>query len=225
MSEVLRSLRKEEFTILGIDNMSSTFDTINRHRLIDVCKTFLEEDEVKTPQTVIVGYFPQFNIWYGINKHWPQSRQTTRWWPEPGTIHNIPGQPLEKSRQKKDTKSMVPNELAYADDVDFLFKTKMEAEENYETIASTLLEWNLKVNKSKTEIEITTINAQQTTEEIRKPPRYQSRCWKKEKFGYHSIEKMYTVWIINHYYFRRQNYKTVQGLNFTHLLYYNTIIQ
>ena len=71
---------------------------------------------------------------------------------------------------------MVPNELAYADDVDFLFKTKMEAEENYETIASTLLEWNLKVNKSKTEIEITTINAQQTTEEIRKPPRYQSRC-------------------------------------------------
>ena len=27
--------------------MSSAFDTINRHKLIDVCKTFLEEDEVK----------------------------------------------------------------------------------------------------------------------------------------------------------------------------------
>ena len=37
---------QDEFTILGID-MSSAFDTINRIKLIEVCESFLDEDEVR----------------------------------------------------------------------------------------------------------------------------------------------------------------------------------
>ena len=37
---------QDEYTILGID-MSSAFDTINRTKLIEICETILDEDEVR----------------------------------------------------------------------------------------------------------------------------------------------------------------------------------
>ena len=190
---------KEEFTILGID-MSSAFDTINRHKLIDVCKTFLEEDEVKLIRLLLSETsltFTSGSVSTNIDTKvgTPQGDGLS---PVLFTIYLEAA--LREVREKIDTTNMVPAELAYADDVDFLFKTKLEAEENYEIIASTLLKWNLKVNKSKTEI--TTINRTTTdwhqVKKLGSLLNTKADIERRKNLATIALRKMYTIWIRNH---------------------------
>lgn len=50
------------------------------------------------------------------------------------------------------TKLQTPNELSYADDVDFIFDTRDQATSSIPTIVNTLKQYNLIVNPTKTEI-------------------------------------------------------------------------
>ena len=50
------------------------------------------------------------------------------------------------------TNERLTRELIYADDVDLIFGTEDEAQKYIPIISSTLRQWNLKVNESKTEI-------------------------------------------------------------------------
>ena len=57
---------KEEFTILGID-MSSAFDTINRSKLIQVCKTFLTNDGTKSIRLLLSKTSPTMSRGDGLS--------------------------------------------------------------------------------------------------------------------------------------------------------------
>lgn len=143
---------KEEYTILGID-LSSAFDTVDRKKLLDVVKTFLDQDHVKLIRLLLSNTSLELS----------SGQETT-------TINTILGSPqgdsfsprlfivyleaaLREARLATTKTSPInPSEMIYADDADFLFRNKSEAKQNLSLISTKLEEWNLKVNQTKTEI-------------------------------------------------------------------------
>ena len=188
---------KEEFTILGID-MTSAFDTIDRTKLLEVCATFLEEDEVRIIEILLSNT--------SLELHCGDSSKI---------IPTLTGSPqgdglsptlfiIYLEAALKDVRSALttnnkrsPNELAYADDVDFIFENRKEAEENHDIIANTLKNWNLIVNKSKTEF--TTIS--RTTEEWEDTKKLGSLLDsskdidRRKNLATVAFRKMHTIWI------------------------------
>ena len=141
---------KEEFTILGID-MSSAFDTIDRGKLLSILTTFLNQDDLKLIRVLLAD-----------------TSLIVKTGEASDTIPTIIGTPqgdslspilftvylegaLRNLRPLLALTPTLPNELAYADDVDFLFTSKEVAESSLSTIISSLACWNLQVNAGKTE--------------------------------------------------------------------------
>ncbi|GFS07152.1 endonuclease-reverse transcriptase [Elysia marginata] len=188
---------KEEFTLLGID-MTPAFDTINRSKLIDICETFLEEDEIRIIRTLLSKTSLELLC-----------RQTSK------TIPTLVGSPqgdglsptlfiiyveaalkeVRASIQINSQKS--PSELSYADDVDFIFSQLTEAENNHNIIADTLAKWNLRVNKTKTEF----TNISRTSEDWKDTKKLgslldtTSDIERRKNLATIAFRKMYTIWI------------------------------
>ncbi|GFS07535.1 reverse transcriptase (RNA-directed DNA polymerase) [Elysia marginata] len=132
--------------------MTSAFDTINRSELIDICETFLEEDEIRIKRTLLSN--TSLELLCGqTSKTIPTSAGS----PQGGGLSltlfiiylEAALKEVRASIQINSQKS--PSELSYADDVDFIFSQLTEAENNHNIIADTLARWNLIVNKTKTE--------------------------------------------------------------------------
>ena len=191
---------KEQYTILGID-MSSAFDTINRSKLLTVITTFLPEDEVK----LIRFLLSDTTLTINSGKH-------------PATIPTIIGTTqgdslspvlfvvyLEAALRElrpliQSPTAMRPFELAYADDVDFIFRTEEEAKSKISIISSTLKRWNLVVNESKTEV--TTVqkgtDSWKTTKKLGSLIDTKEDIKRRKTLATASFHNMYKIWIRRH---------------------------
>ena len=192
---------KEEFTILGID-MTSAFDTIDRSKLMEVCTSFLDQDEVRMIRALLSNTSLEL-ICGEASKSIPTfigSPQGDGLSPTLFIIY------LEAALREVRSALVVetnrkPSELAYADDIDFIFYQRIEAERNHDTIANTLAKWNLKANKSKTEF--TTIS--RLTEDWKETKKLGSLLDtaedidRRKKLATVAFRKMYTIWV------RREN--------------------
>ena len=133
--------------------MSSAFDTIDRTKLINVCETFLDEDELRLLQVLLSDtslelFCGKFSTSIPTLVGSPQGDGLS-----PTLFIIYLEAALREVREALVIKTHKhPSELAYADDVDFVFGTVEEALGNHDIIAKTLSKWNLIVNKSKTEI-------------------------------------------------------------------------
>ena len=191
---------KEQYTILGID-MSSAFDTINRGKLIQVVKTFLDEDAVRLirfllSNTTLTIHSGNLSTSIPTLVGTPQGDSLS-----PVLFVIYLEAALRELRPKIRTPdTMSPFELEYADDVDFIFGTEEEARSKIGTISSTLKTWNLLVNEGKTEI--TTIN--KTTDTWKKTKKLGSLLDSREDIGRRKIlataafQNMYKIWIRRH---------------------------
>ena len=152
-----------EVYITGID-MSSAFDTIHRHKLLEELEKFLEEDEIRmirlliSNTTITVRTNEVMSEPFTSNLGSPQGDGLS------GTLFNITLESaLRKLRSKiniqqpeiensySKLRSQPPDELIYADDCDFENDDKEKTRLTNEIAASTLKEENLFVNESKTE--------------------------------------------------------------------------
>ena len=188
---------KDEFTILGID-MSSAFDTIDRSKLIEVCATFLDEDEVRIIRALLSNT--------SLKLHCGAHSQTI-----PTLVGSPQGDGLSPTlfvvyleAALRDVRAALEivtprnlSELAYADDVDFIFNQLTEAESNHDTIADTLATWNLLVNKSKTEIS----TIRRTSENWKETKKLGSLLdtdkdiERRKSLATIAFRKMYTIWV------------------------------
>ena len=188
---------KEEYTILGID-MSSAFDTINRTKLLAVIKTFLSEDEVKLirfllSETSLTIHSGQLSETIPTVIGTPQGDSLS-----PVLFVIYLEAALRELRPKiSSPTAMSPSELSYADDVDFIFRTKEEATSSISTISSTLKNWNLLVNESKTEI--TTVNkttdSWKTTRKLGSLLDSRQDISRRKTLATAAFHNMYKIWI------------------------------
>ena len=196
--------------------MSSAFDTINRKKLLDVLTTFLDHDSIKMIRFLLSDTKLTINLG-------EQSK----------TIPTIIGTPqgdslspvlfvvyleaaLRELRPKiKTENSPSPFELAYADDVDFIFPNEEEASSKINTISASLNEWNLKVNCTKTEI--TTVcrdsDSWKKTRKLGSLLDTREDITRRKTLATVAFNKMYTLWV-------RRNMISEKRL----LLLYNTLV-
>ena len=148
-----------EIIIVGID-MSSAFDTIERGKLMQELETLLHELEQRMCRLLLSN--TTISIRFG--NHDLETVETNIGSPQgdaiSGTFFNIEFEnALRKLRERmtearsqdNSEKSSLPTELEYADDSDFPFESKEEAEHLKRIVKETLGERNLKVNDDKTE--------------------------------------------------------------------------
>eukprot|EP00117_Sycon_ciliatum_P016529 scpid72716/ scgid1736/ LINE-1 reverse transcriptase homolog len=143
--------------ILGID-MSKAFDCISRPRLISVLGSFLQPDEIR-----MISYLLQDTV---LRVVLPSAKgpsfPTLRGTPQgdslspvlfivylEGALRDV--RPLLLPRPPADISLGLPTETAYADDVDFVTTDGERLRTLLPTISNKLLEWDLKVNETKTE--------------------------------------------------------------------------
>ena len=134
--------------------MSSAFDAIKRHDLVDVLQTFLNEDKCRMARLRLSN--TTINIQFGNSKT-PQGDAIS------DTLFNIAFEKGLESLQAKVYQqnlhlqhsyaftSHLPKELVYADDSDFPTESKEEQEHLRRIVKDTLAEFKLKVNEENTE--------------------------------------------------------------------------
>ena len=165
-----------EIIIVGID-MSSAFDTIERGKLMQELETLLHEDEQRMCRLLLSN--TTISIKFG--NHDLETVETNIGSPQgdaiSGTFFNIEFEnALRKLRERmtearsqdNSEKSSLPTELEYADDSDFPFESKEEAENLKRIVKETLGERNLKVNDDKTEETFTIRERKKSDEKWRK---------------------------------------------------------
>ena len=177
---------------------ASAFDTINRETLLNVLTTFLTEDDIKLVRFLLSDTKLTINLG---NKS--------------KTIPTIIGTPqgdslspvlfvvyleaaLRELRPKIQTQNSVsPFELAYADDVDFIFPNEEVAKSKIGTISETLKTWNLKVNESKTEI--TTVHREssswRTTRKLGSLLDTREDIARRKTLATVAFNKMFKIWV------------------------------
>ena len=162
----MQKYQELEVYITGID-MSSAFDTIHRHKLIEELEKFLEEDEIRmirlliSNTTITVRTNEVMSEPFTSNLSSPQGDGLS------GTLFNITFESaLRKIRSKiniqqpeiehsySKIRSQPPDELIYADDCDFENDDK-EKTRLINQAAPTLKEENLFINESKTKQQLT----------------------------------------------------------------------
>ena len=94
-----------------------------------------------------------------------------------------------------------PAELAYADDVDFVFTRADEAEKNHDIIARVLKNWNLIVNKTRTEFSTISRSSEEwkSTKKLGSLLDTAKDIERRTSLASVVFRKMYTIWV------RRQN--------------------
>lgn len=156
-----------EIYVIGID-MSSAFDTIYRHKIMEIAQTFMQEDELRilrillsdtslevkvkgaksTPFESNIGSpqgdgisGPLFTIYF--ENHLKEMRQEIE--NEPIHVTDINPKWIEQRY------SCLPKEMTYADDCDFLTEDERIKKAIEKVAPPTLKMGNIIVNESKTE--------------------------------------------------------------------------
>jgi exonuclease III len=150
-----------EYYVTGID-MTAAFDTIDRAKMIEIYGSITGEDEVRmvralNTNTTLKIKIPEYKCAdeFESNKGSPQGDGAS------GTNFNVY---LEKSLQETrrtfdkwkehDYGLREPNEMEYADDVDFIDTNTEDQQNRQEKIGDILAKSNLIVNDEKTEVTI-----------------------------------------------------------------------
>ncbi|XP_033111247.1 uncharacterized protein LOC117112288 [Anneissia japonica] len=135
-----------EFHITGID--MSAFDTINRDTLLQVLNGIINEDELRIIRFLLSQTGLNLNlrrtldnVYFDTNTGVPQGDSLS---PVLFTVY------LEHALRgiRGRSNDHIPNEISYADDVDFI---RLNEKANVDLIGTHLISFNLKVNKDKTE--------------------------------------------------------------------------
>ena len=161
----VQEYKELQIFITGID-MTSAFDTIQRQKLIDIAKSFMNEDEVRilrlllsntTLEVKTVGV--QSNC-FNSNIGSPQGdsasgRFFTVYFENAlrevrNTIYNVRADEIT-FRLVEQNRSSLPKEMIYADDCDFLTLNETIKEKTVEKVSEVLGRHNLLVNDEKTE--------------------------------------------------------------------------
>ena len=142
------SIEQMEIHITGID-MSSAFDTIDRTKLLEILDPIISEDDSRIIRFLLSNTKLSPNV---INSTEDTSFNSNIGTPQGDSLSPVLfviylEAALRELRQKLD-KSMAPDEVAYADDVDFISRN---VHQDVQLIQDTLSKYNLKVNADKTE--------------------------------------------------------------------------
>ena len=140
---------KINITITGID-MSAAFDTIDRATLLNILETIIEEDELRLVRFLLSNTY--LNIRIGGTK------EEKKFTSNIGTPQGDSFSPilfvvyLENALKEvrpilPESEKTLPNEIAYADDVDFIARERIDVAQ----IQRVLKRYNLEVNVDKTE--------------------------------------------------------------------------
>ena len=143
---------KINITITGID-MSAAFDTIDRATLLNIFETIIEEDELRLVRFLLSNTC--LNIRIGGTK------EEKKFTSNIGTPQGDSLSPilfvvyLENALKEvrlilPESEKTLPNEIAYADDVDFIARERIDVAQ----IQRVLKRYNLEVNVDKTEYTI-----------------------------------------------------------------------
>ena len=154
--------------ITGVD-MSAAFDTINRGFLLEILQTILDEDELRIIRFLLSNTIINMTV-YGATDKVSFNANT-------GTPQGDGLSPIlfviYLERALRDTRiepehEYLPNEVAYADDVDFI---SMEQHRDVDEIQAKLKPYQLNVNTDKTEY----------TDLVRKSDKKEEMIWRKTK--------------------------------------------
>ena len=151
-----------EIYITGID-MSSAFDTIHRHKLLEEMETFLGEDEIRMTRILLSNITIRIRTNDVLSESFISNLGSPQGDGLSGTLFNIKFESaLRKIRAQINIQQPMiehsyikrpspPEELTYADDCDFENDDKEKTKLINSIVAPTLKEENLIVNESKTE--------------------------------------------------------------------------
>ena len=137
-----------DINITGID-MSAAFDTVDRQKLLDILKNIIDEDELRIIRFLLSNTTINIKI-NGATKQMPFNSnvgvpQGDGLSPVLFTVYLEAA--LREVRKDLSQESKIPNEMAYADDVDFV---TVEDHINIDEVQRKLSEYNLLVNADKT---------------------------------------------------------------------------
>ena len=149
-----KTLREDvTIKISGID-MSAAFDTIDRHKLLDILQTIIQEDEHRIIRFLLSNTKINTRI---IGKSKTNTFNSNIGTPQGDSLspvlfiiyleHALKDARLLLATPSHQYHQEIPNELAYADDVDFIGQEYADIN----SIQQTLERHNLKVNADKTE--------------------------------------------------------------------------
>ena len=188
-----------DINITGID-MSAAFDTVDRHKLLDILKNIIDEDELRIIRFLLSNTTINIKI-NGATKQMPFNSnvgvpQGDGLSPVLFTVYLEAA--LREVRKDLSQESKIPNEMAYADDVDFV---TIEDHINIDEVQRKLSEYNLLVNSDKTEY--TKLNRKENkSEEVwRKTKKVGSLIGDSEDVNRRkdlstvAMNKMFNIWI------------------------------
>ena len=135
-----------EIFITGID-MTSAFDTIDRHLLLQILSSFLQEDEIRIIRYLLSSTDLKVKLKTSSSESFVSNIGTPQGDGLSPVLFTIY---LEHALRdlRKPHHSHIPYELTYADDVDFVSITGFQ---EISTVQKHLIKSNLQVNESKTE--------------------------------------------------------------------------
>ena len=145
--------------------MSSTFDTTNRKELIEILANILPEDEVRITCLLLSNTSLDIKIKGVETKCFQSNKGSPKGDSISGIVFNIYlennlrrarcefnlKKPEIEHSYSKTEKSNLPKKIAYADDTDFIFKTKEEKNNMIETVNAVFPSRDLKTNEDETE--------------------------------------------------------------------------
>ena len=134
---------KQEIHVTSLD-MSSAFDTILRSQLINICETFLEQDDV----TLIKYLLNNTKIIIKIDNRFNNCFSTSIGLPQGNSLSPILFSIYLREALKNLPSHLSGKKIIYSDDVDFVTEEEIDIKE----ICNTLKKYNLIVNKNKTGI-------------------------------------------------------------------------
>ena len=196
-AKVMKS--KIDINITGID-MSAAFDTVDRQKLLDILKNIVDEDELRIIRFLLSNTNINIKI-NGASKQMPFKSnigvpQGDGLSPVLFTVYLEAA--LREVRKDLNKESNLPNELAYADDVDFITEQDYI---NVDEVQRKLSEFNLLVNTDKTEYTKLNRRENKIEEEWRKTKKVGSLIGDSEDIKRRkdlstvAMNKLFNVWI------------------------------
>ena len=152
----------EKIYITGID-MSSAFDTIKREKLIQIYSSFLNADELRMMRLLLANTTLEVRVEDTITEPFESNIGSPQGDGLSGTSFNVYFEySLRKvremlnqnSRDEQREEITLPTEAIYADDADFISRDENQQVLIKTRIKDILLEDNLKVNDTKTEVTV-----------------------------------------------------------------------
>ena len=190
---------KININITGID-MSAAFDTVDRQKLLEILQNILEEDEIRIIRFLLSNTTISVKV-NGSSKPLPFKSnigvpQGDGLSPVLFTIYLEAA--LREVRQELEGETSIPNEMAYADDVDFI-STKQHIE--VDKVQRKLSEFNLEVNVDKTEYTVLKRKENRSDEDWRQTKKVGSLLGdsedveRRKTLSTIALNKLFNIWV------------------------------